>query len=176
MVGTFNLSRKPSVVCHEVQCEDRDNGGNDQQNWSQRKTSLKRVPESDSHHDPAAGEIQAIANIWYGLPPGRHVKSRQTMKLFLIALAVAHSWYTGYHDPVTGYECCDDKKDCGVINPRYVEPLPGGDFNVRTGSKTLFFIPKNRVIESEDSQYHICLSPPFSYIRCFFAPHTEASR
>ncbi|RVC59181.1 MAG: hypothetical protein EOS45_29265 [Mesorhizobium sp.] len=28
----------------------------------------------------------------------------------------------------------------------------------------------------QDSQYHICLSAPFSYIRCFFAPHTEASR
>lgn len=52
----------------------------------------------------------------------------------LIALAVAHNWYTGYHDPVTGYECCDDKKDCGVINPRFVEPLPGGGFNVRTDS------------------------------------------
>jgi len=100
------------------------------------------------------------------------------MKLVLIALAVAHSWYTGYHDPVTGYECCDDKKDCGVISPRFVEPLPGGGFNVRTGSgpKDRYFIPKNRVIESEDSQYHICLSPPFSYIRCFFAPHTQASR
>ncbi|RWC96420.1 MAG: hypothetical protein E5V58_04000 [Mesorhizobium sp.] len=97
-------------------------------------------------------------------------------KLFLIALTVAHSWYTGYHDPVTGYECCDAKKDCGVIAPRFVEPLPGGGFNVRTGSKSRYFIPKNRVIESEDSQYHICLSPPFSYIRCFFAPRTEASR
>ncbi|WP_192384786.1 hypothetical protein [Mesorhizobium silamurunense] len=75
------------------------------------------------------------------------------MKLLLIAFAVAHSWYTGYHDPVTGYECCDDKKDCGVINPRFVEPLPGGNFNVRTGSKTRYFIPKTRVIESEDSQY-----------------------
>lgn len=98
------------------------------------------------------------------------------MKVLLIALVVAHNWYTGYHDPVTGYECCDDKKDCRVISPRYVEPLPGGGFNVRTGSKSRYFIPKNRVIKSEDSRYHICLSPPFSYIRCFFAPRTEASR
>ncbi|MER8375517.1 hypothetical protein [Mesorhizobium sp. M1409] len=94
----------------------------------------------------------------------------------MIALAVAHSWYTGYHDPVTGYECCDDKKDCRVISPRYVEPLSGGDFNIRTGSKSRYFIPKNRVLESEDSQYHICTSPPNMTIRCFFAPHTEASR
>ncbi|RWK61569.1 hypothetical protein [Mesorhizobium sp.] len=65
------------------------------------------------------------------------------MKLVLIALAVAHNWYSGHHDPVTGYECCDNK-DCRVISPRYVEPLPGGNFNIRTGSKTRYFIPKNR--------------------------------
>ncbi|CAN7357433.1 hypothetical protein LJR234_002187 [Mesorhizobium amorphae] len=47
------------------------------------------------------------------------------MSLFLIAPAVAHNWYSGYPDPVTGYECCDDKKDCRVISPRYVEPLVG---------------------------------------------------
>lgn len=29
------------------------------------------------------------------------------------------------HDPVTGYECCDGKKDCRVISPRYVERLVG---------------------------------------------------
>jgi hypothetical protein len=99
----------------------------------------------------------------------------QTMvKLLLIALAVAHSWYTGYHDPVTGYQCCDDKKDCRVIDRHDVELLPSGDFNVLTRFKTRYFIPKNRVIESEDGQYHVCSSPPFLYIRCFFAPHTEA--
>lgn len=43
------------------------------------------------------------------------------MKLVLIALAVTHNWYSGHHDPVTGYECCDNK-DCRVISPRYVEP------------------------------------------------------
>lgn len=47
------------------------------------------------------------------------------MNLFLIALAVARNWYSGYHDPVTGYECCDGKKDCRVISPRYVERLVG---------------------------------------------------
>lgn len=62
------------------------------------------------------------------------------MKLVLIALAVAHNWYSGHHDPVTGYECCDNK-DCRC-----------GNFNIRTGSKTRYFIPKNRVLESEDSQ------------------------
>ncbi|MER9398366.1 hypothetical protein NKI46_09545 [Mesorhizobium sp. M0615] len=93
----------------------------------------------------------------------------------MIALAVAHNWYTGYHDPVTGYECCD-KKDCRVISSRYVEPLPGGDFNIRTGSKSRYFISKKRVLESEDSQYHICTSPPNTTIRCFFAPRVEASR
>ncbi|RWA70939.1 hypothetical protein [Mesorhizobium sp.] len=92
----------------------------------------------------------------------------------VFALLVARSWYSGYHDPVTGYECCGGK-DCVVISPRFVEPLPGGDFNIRMGPKP-YFIPKNRVIESQDSQYHICESPPFLYIRCFFAPHTEASR
>lgn len=97
------------------------------------------------------------------------------MRLVLIALLVAHSWYTGYHDPVTGYQCCDERKDCRIIGPDFVEPLPGGDFKILTGSKP-YFIPKDRVIESEDSQYHICSSPPFLYIRCFFAPHTEASR
>lgn len=97
------------------------------------------------------------------------------MRIFLIALVVAHNWYSGYHDPVTGYDCCDDKEDCRVISPRY-EPLPGGDFIVHTGSKTKYFIPKDRVIESEDSQYHICTSSPHLTIRCFFAPHTEARR
>ncbi|WP_026622299.1 hypothetical protein M728_003754 (plasmid) [Ensifer sp. WSM1721] len=95
------------------------------------------------------------------------------MRLVLIALAVAHNWYSGHHDPVTGYECCDNK-DCRVISPSYVEPLPGGNFNIRTGSKTRYFIPKNRVLESEDSQYHVCTSAPHMTIRCFFAPHTEA--
>ena len=96
------------------------------------------------------------------------------MRLVLIALVVAHNWFSGYHDPVTGYECCDDKKDCRVISPRYVEPLPGGDFNIRTGGNGRYFIPKKRVLESEDSQYHICTSSPNLTIRCFFAPHTEA--
>jgi hypothetical protein len=97
------------------------------------------------------------------------------MKLVLIALAVAHSWYSGHHDPVTGYQCCDNR-DCRVISPRYVEPLPGGNFNIRTGSRTRYFIPRNRVLESEDSHYHICTSAPHMTIRCFFAPHAEAKR
>ena len=97
------------------------------------------------------------------------------MRLALIGLVVAHSWYSGRHDPVTGYECCDDK-DCRVISPRYVEPLPDGGFNIRTSSKNRYFIPKDRVLESEDNRYHICTSSPHMTIRCFFAPHMEASR
>ncbi|TIX83317.1 MAG: hypothetical protein E5V21_07080 [Mesorhizobium sp.] len=58
--------------------------------------------------------------------------------------------------------------------PALCRAAPGGNFNIRTGSKTRYFIPKNRVLESEDSQYHICTSAPHMTIRCFFAPHTEA--
>ena len=66
-----------------------------------------------------------------------------TNEACFIALVVAHNWYSGYHDPVTGYECCDDKKDCRVISPRYVEPLPGGDFNIRTGLDAGISSPRN---------------------------------
>jgi hypothetical protein len=41
MVAALNLSSKSSIVCHEVQCEERGNGGNDQQNRSHRQASLQ---------------------------------------------------------------------------------------------------------------------------------------
>lgn len=90
-----------------------------------------------------------------------------------VSPAGAHDWFTGKRDPITGYECCGNK-DCRVISPNHVEPLPGGDFNLRIGSKARYFIPKDRVLESEDGQYHICSSAPHITIRCFFAPHIEA--
>ena len=89
--------------------------------------------------------------------------------LVLASPATAHDWYPECKDPVTDYQCCGGS-DCMPIDAKDVEPLPGGDYNVYTsGPRQQFFIPRNRVLQSEDSRYHICPMLPFA-IRCFFAP------
>ena len=90
--------------------------------------------------------------------------------------ASAHSWYTGTHDPLTGFECCGGG-DCAPVPNEAVRELAGGFLYLPTGE----FIPMSRVQRSHDWQFHRCVykrdfldlaKRKFSKgdTRCFFAP------
>ncbi|MFD2053767.1 hypothetical protein ACFSQT_11930 [Mesorhizobium calcicola] len=93
--------------------------------------------------------------------------------------AVAHEWYAGKKDPVTGFTCCAGT-DCAPIPDSEVKEMPGGYIYLPTGE----FIPYLRVQHSQDRQFHRCIyQSEFLNLdqgsfgkgdtRCFFAPHSE---
>jgi hypothetical protein len=110
---------------------------------------------------------------------------RRSVKILIPALAIvsteamAHKWYTGTHDPVTGFDCCAGL-DCAPVPKSEVKEVPGGYIYLPTGE----FIPHPRVQHSRDWQFHRCVyQSEFLNLdkgsfrkgdtRCFFAPHTE---
>lgn len=111
--------------------------------------------------------------------------------------ALSHDGFEDRTDPVTGVSCCTSEPgakdvDCGVLNvePGMLELVEDGyqlklteaqarAINPqRTGSVNTF-IPRNRVQQSWDGQYRLCI-PPRRYdympadIYCFFAPLPSA--
>jgi hypothetical protein len=54
--------------------------------------------------------------------------------------AAAHSWYTGTHDPTTGFECCGGG-DCAPIPDEAVREVPGG----------YLYLPTEEFIHSHDA-------------------------
>ena len=110
---------------------------------------------------------------------------RRSVKILVPVLAVvsteamAHEWYTGKKDPVTGFDCCAGS-ECAPIPESQVREMPGGYIYLPTGE----FIPLRRVQHSHDWQYHRCIyHSEFLNLdqgrfrkgdtRCFFAPHIE---
>ena len=90
--------------------------------------------------------------------------------------ALAHDWYTGTNDPVTGFRCCA-ATDCAPIPDIDVKETLGGYTYLPTGE----FIPHFRVQHSHDWQFHRCIyQSDFLNLdhgsfrkgdtRCFFAP------
>ncbi|GAB5505813.1 MAG: hypothetical protein Rhirs2KO_09760 [Rhizobiaceae bacterium] len=58
--------------------------------------------------------------------------------------AVAHGWFSGATDPVTGHGCCDGV-DCADVSPEALERVDGGWVWLPTGE----FIPDERVQPSQ---------------------------
>ena len=118
------------------------------------------------------------------------------MRLFLAALAVAfacapafaHSWYSDSKDPVNGTPCCGGH-DCApfpFVVGKNIFPTNEGYRIVLTVEEAKTINPYStepidavviweRVQDSIDGQFHICISPNFRLtptfgIYCFFAP------
>lgn len=102
-------------------------------------------------------------------------------------LAHAHSWYSDRTDPVTGVPCCGGN-DCAklVIEPGVLTAEADGyrirltleqsrRINPFSHAPVDALVIWDRVQESADGNYHICISPDFRTgprggIFCFFAP------
>lgn len=89
--------------------------------------------------------------------------------------ANAHDWYEGTIDPQTKFKCCGGS-DCRAIPPSSVRSRVDGGYTYLPHN---FTIPRDRVQESPDGQYHICESTYVVtnqlYWRCFFAPRVNVS-
>ena len=86
----------------------------------------------------------------------------QLLCLALGGEADAHDWYSNKKDPVLHLKCCGDP-DCRPVHPDHVRPTKdGGYFVMRPFSywsdppAREWFVPKERVQEAPDDQYHIC--------------------
>lgn len=101
-------------------------------------------------------------------------------------IASAHDWYTGARDPRTGTRCCGGN-DCAVLElePGVLTGEPNGyrlRLTVAQAQKINPYrvepvdtvIPWERVQESPDGRFHLCLSHVRGSARddfyCFFAP------
>jgi hypothetical protein len=76
------------------------------------------------------------------------------------------------------YHCCTDK-DCAMINPATVVAVTGGwKVTVRPGDHPLITEPKeylvpydsNKVIESKDSDFHLCVGAYTKSLFCLYVP------
>lgn len=105
---------------------------------------------------------------------------------------LAHDWYTGKHDPVTGGSCCSTSKtdgygDCHqlVVEAGVLEPVPEGyrlrltldqarKINPLREYPVDTLIPEQRIQASEDGNFHLCIPPrPAGFkfdFYCFWAP------
>lgn len=88
--------------------------------------------------------------------------------LLSAAPALAHEPYTGLRDPVTGADCCNGR-DCRPIPDSDVRLARNG-YVVRTETTESGeqFIPFERVLWSQDGQFHKCEWG--GEIKCFLAP------
>ncbi|TCU11026.1 hypothetical protein EV132_11922 [Rhizobium sullae] len=89
--------------------------------------------------------------------------------------ANAHDWYQDTIDPQTKFKCCGGS-DCRAIPRSSVRSRIDGGYTYLPHD---FTIPRDRVQESPDGQYHICESTYVVtnqlYWRCFFAPRVNVS-
>lgn len=110
----------------------------------------------------------------------------------MVAPASAHDWYVGKNDPVTGGSCCttsanDAYGDCGLlkIEKGMLDAVDEG-YRLRMTAEQAqkinplrkfpvdTLIPWNRVQESGDGNWHVCLpqtpgTTKYDFF-CFFAP------
>jgi hypothetical protein len=89
--------------------------------------------------------------------------------------ANAHDWYEEKFDPQTKFKCCGGS-DCRAIPRSSVRSRIDGGYTYLPHN---FTIPRDRVQESPDGQYHICENTYVVtnqlYWRCFFAPRVNVS-
>ncbi|MDX8433681.1 MULTISPECIES: hypothetical protein [Mesorhizobium] len=89
--------------------------------------------------------------------------------------ANAHDWYEDKIDPLTKFKCCGGH-DCRAIPQSSVRSRTDGGYTYLPHG---FNIPRERVQESPDGQYHICENTYVitnqPYLRCFFAPRVKVS-
>ena len=89
--------------------------------------------------------------------------------LILVVLAVvllvlfnrparAHSWYP---------QACCGGQDCHAVDDNAVEEYTAGWRITATGE----FIARDKAAQSLDGSYHVCRSPTWKQIRCFFYPY-----
>ncbi|WP_457153404.1 hypothetical protein [Mesorhizobium sp. P5_C1] len=90
-------------------------------------------------------------------------------------VASAHDWYENKFDPQTKFKCCGGS-DCRAIPRSSVRMRGDGGYIYLPHN---FIIPRDRVQESPDDQYHICENTYVVtnqlYLRCFFAPRVKIS-
>jgi hypothetical protein len=115
-----------------------------------------------------------------------------TAAFFMPTAALAHDWYVGKTDPVTGGSCCTTSSvattgDCGVLKIQKgmleAEDLgyrlrltadQASQINPLRHAPVDTLIPWDRIQLSGDGNYHVCL-PQHPYVLrsdfyCFFAP------
>jgi hypothetical protein len=89
--------------------------------------------------------------------------------------ANAHDWYTDKIDPLTKLKCCGGS-DCHAVPRSSVQSRIDGGYTYLPHN---FNIPRDRVQESPDGQYHLCegtyVVTNQAYLRCFFAPRVDLS-
>lgn len=101
------------------------------------------------------------------------------------APAMAHEWYTGTNDPVSGYGCCG-KSDCHAIPAAWL--IQEGDgyrvrltleqaryINVDAMYPVDAFVPRSRWQLSQEANYALCIyaidrKPPNFGVICAFEP------
>jgi hypothetical protein len=90
-------------------------------------------------------------------------------------VANAHDWYEHKIDPQMKFKCCGGS-DCRSIPRSAVQSRSDGGYTYLPHN---FTIPRDRVQESPDNQYHICEGTyavtNHLYLRCFFAPRVKVS-
>ena len=90
--------------------------------------------------------------------------------------ASAHDWYEDKFDPLTKLKCCGGS-DCHAIPWSSVQSRTDGGYIYLPHG---FNIPRERVQESPDDQYHICENTYVitnqPYLRCFFAPRAKVTQ
>lgn len=100
--------------------------------------------------------------------------------------ANAHAWYSTRQDPVWRNGCCGGK-DCNELDGRFVEAEDAGlrvrltaeqarAINPNRNASVDAVVEWNRVQESEDGKFHICLmtyfydGDPRNGVWCLFSP------
>lgn len=79
--------------------------------------------------------------------------------------ALAHEWYTGTRNPVTGLGCCD-KTDCWEVADEDVWPA-GPVYMVNLGG-TLHSFDARQIQPSRDGKHHACYWG--GSVKCLFVP------
>lgn len=94
------------------------------------------------------------------------------MYLAWVYPALAHEWFTGTKDPVTGFTCCNNR-DCQEIEDTDVRQQGSGYIYLPTGE----FIPRARIQQSKTYRFARCVQlwdsgpeHPKGSTRCFFEP------
>ena len=97
--------------------------------------------------------------------------------VFMVGATAAdtHDWYEDKVDPEMKIRCCDGT-DCRAIPRSSVRSRIDGGYTYLPHN---FNIPRDRVQDSPDDQFHICegtyVITNHAYLRCFFAPRSKVS-
>ena len=84
--------------------------------------------------------------------------------------ALAHDWYTGLVDPVTGYSCCGGQ-DRRPVPSRDIRLSRNGDLELWLDGAWRFVNPQKILkISSPESRVHACWVPAYQELRCVILP------